>query len=123
MTSGPTTLRTETRELAALVDELSKRATVTNPLELVLDWQGLERRIFACLRRIEREAPSSLPEPRDLERLRNLAWEVGVSIELHSVHSRALATLAAELAKRAARLAARRGLKPPSPRASFAARR
>ncbi len=111
MTPGCSEPRAESREVAALLAELSKRAATTDPFELVRDWRAIERRVFACLRALERELPGSARDLADIERLRNLAWEVGVSIELHAVHSRALSTLAEQLGRRGLAAGASRPVK------------
>lgn len=92
----------EAREIVALLQELSGRAHLA-PAELEASWPALERRVVRCLRVLQNESPQDASQAAEIERLRNLAWEVGVSIDLRCLHARALHTLTERLATRVAK--------------------
>lgn len=97
MRSTAVVQESESREVSQLLFGLSRHAASMDPVAVARTWPGVERRVLACLRRLERATPPSESEASGhggYERLRNLAWEVGVSADLHAVHARALSTLA-----------------------------
>jgi hypothetical protein len=99
-------------ELAAALDLLAERAPVADATELVEVWPELEQRV---LDRVSVDAYDNGNTARDsagakhweAERIRNLAWEVGVSVDLHAVHLGALRALANLLRERGQRFAMR----------------
>jgi hypothetical protein len=99
-------------DLARALELLAERAPTMEPTELVRLWPTLELRVLGCLR-LDRhpERGAASPETRLLrleeERLRNLAWEIGVSVDLHAVHVGALRALAKLLGERGQRFASR----------------
>jgi len=92
----------EYAELARALDQLAERAPSIDGGELVALWPGLERRVLLRLRTDKHDAGNTAS---DEQRLRNLAWEIGVSVDLYAVHLGALRTLASLLRERAQRLA------------------
>ena len=85
-----------------LVEKLAADAPYWDPAQLAVVWKDVERRLLPQLREDERrnsslqaqDAPQAEQNQVDYERLRNLAWEVAISIELRCVHVRALSRLA-----------------------------
>ncbi len=78
--------------------------------ELAAYWRDFERRLFAELREAERTLLPHLAHPPDAEqmlaeheRIRNLAWQVAITIDLGCVRVRILRQLGALLRERAAR--------------------
>lgn len=78
--------------------------------ELATYWRDFERRLLAELREEESTLLPLLANPPDNEqmlaeheRIRNLAWEVGLTADLGCVHVRAIRKLGALLRERAAR--------------------
>jgi len=100
----------EYAELAVALDELADRAAELDAVELATRWPELESRLLARVDADERsprsaadefESPLESPLARsEGERIRNLAWEVGVSVDLHAAHLNALRTLAQLLRER-----------------------
>lgn len=92
-------------ELLRALDAFSTRAANSDGSELIALWPRLERRILSRLRD---DAPSATPldgsPTLEQHRIRNLAWEVGVSVDLRAVHLRALETLARLVRERAERI-------------------
>jgi hypothetical protein len=105
--------KAEYGDLARALDQLAEQAPTMAPTELVEFWPGLESRVLACLRADEGADPArgagaeSRLRPSDDERLRNLAWEIGVSVDLHAVHLGAMRALAKVLRERSQRLGSR----------------
>jgi hypothetical protein len=95
----------EFSDVARQLTQFAERAAFSEARELLGSWPGLERRLLACLRSEMPEIPKKLPAV-EAERLRNLAWEVGVSVDMHAVHLRALAMLARLFGEHVARLSA-----------------
>ncbi|HKO50596.1 MAG TPA: hypothetical protein VJV79_22890 [Polyangiaceae bacterium] len=96
---------TESSELVRALDELAERAPTIDPTELAALWPELERRVLLRMR-ADRPFEGSLKAPQlqaEEQRLRNLAWEVGVSVDLHAVHLGAIRTLATLLRERSQR--------------------
>ena len=91
-------------ELARAVHELAESAPLLEADALVTRWPEIERRVLARVRAEEYEgsAQGGLGEG-----IRNLAWEIGVSVDLHAVHLGALRTLADLLRERGQQLAMR----------------
>lgn len=93
-------------ELLKALDAFSTRAANSDGSELMALWPGLERRLLSRVR--ADEAPSARPleacATSEQHRIRNLAWEVGVSVDLQTVHMRALETLSRLVRERAARI-------------------
>jgi len=96
--------------VVALVEKLAADAPCWDPAQLAVVWKDVERRLLPQLREDERrnsslqaqDAPKAEQSHVDYERMRNLAWEVAISIELRCVHVRALSRLA-ELLKEQSR--------------------
>jgi hypothetical protein len=88
--------------LVAFVDKLAADAPFWDPAKLAVVWKDVERRLLSQLREDERRSRSlqASPPPEaartsvDYERIRDLTWEVAVSIDLGCVHVRALSRLA-----------------------------
>jgi len=88
--------------VVALVEKLAADAPYWDPAQLAAVWKDVERRLLPQLREDERrnkslQAQDAAQAERsrvDYERMRNLAGEVAISIELRCVHVRALARLA-----------------------------
>ena len=88
--------------VVALVEKLAEDAPFWDPKQLALVWRDVERRLLPQLSENERrsralqgqQAPSAEQRQVDYERLRNLAWEIAVSIDVGCVHVRALSKLA-----------------------------
>ena len=96
------------RQAIQFLSGLSEEAPEWSAAELPNSWRSWERALLAQLRDDERQWWLSLPviEPElakkaraEHERIRNLVWEIGVSIDLCCVHVRAIRKLAAVLAK------------------------
>jgi hypothetical protein len=91
------------------LERLADEAPTYSPLELSTSWKNLEGWLLAQLRDDERERLPQLQGLQaaslrtDHERIRNLTWEIAVSIELRCVHVRAIHKLAELLRIRAAR--------------------
>ncbi|HET7545976.1 MAG TPA: hypothetical protein VFK05_39175 [Polyangiaceae bacterium] len=99
----------ERSEVASALDQLLARLPALTDLELVALWPALERKVLAQLR-AEEHSEANLNGPltgSETQRIRNLVWEIGVSVHLQSLHSRALATLAELMHVRAERQDAR----------------
>lgn len=90
----------EYAELSRALDQLVQRASSIDPAELVALWPGVERRVLARVRADRQEQGNTAA---DEQRIRNLAWEIGVSVDLYAVHLGALRTLAKLLHERAQR--------------------
>ena len=88
--------------VVALVEKLAEDAPFWDPAQLALVWKDVERRLLPQLSEDERRSRAlqgqhgRSAEQRlvDYERLRNLAWEIAVSIDVGCVHVRALSKLA-----------------------------
>jgi len=100
-------------ELARALDQLAERAPTMDAAELVALWPGIERRVVVRVCADKRDdgnaadgGESPLP-PSEEQRVRNLAWEVGVSVDLHAVHVGAIRALAKLMRERGQRLARR----------------
>lgn len=87
----------------AILEDLVEDAPFWAPVNLAVFWKDIERRLLAQLRDEERRNlplwksvdPVEAERSRvEYERIRNLAWEVAVSIELGCVHMRALGLIA-----------------------------
>lgn len=78
-------------ELARALDELAQRAPAIDAAELVSLWPKVESRVLARVRADEYEGGALGGVG---ERVRNLAWEIGVSVDLYAVHLGAVRTLA-----------------------------
>jgi hypothetical protein len=99
-TVNPTTGNAE--NVVAFVEKLAADAPYWDPAQLAVVWKEVERRLLPRLRQDERrsgslQASHAPPAERsnvDFERMRNLAWEIAVSIEVGCVHVRALSRLA-----------------------------
>lgn len=95
----------EYRAVVTLLERLCKLAPVEHASALAGLWSGIEPRLLACLRAYERGAAAAthgaavIPE---VECLRNLTWEVSVSLELGSVRLGALRKMAHVFAERIA---------------------
>jgi hypothetical protein len=89
--------------VVAFVEKLALDAPFWDPARLAVVWKDVERRLLAQLREAEARSGSAHAEAGsvDYERIRNLTWEVTVSIDLGCVHVRPLARLA-ELLKQQA---------------------
>lgn len=95
-------------ELASAVAQLAQRAPTIETAELSSLWPWVESLVLDRVHSDETEA-----EPRfgsgsarlraEAQRIRNLAWEVAVSIDLGAVHVNALEALTALLRKRGRR--------------------
>lgn len=102
-------------ELAGDLDKFTERAAITDPAALVQLWPELEQRVLDRVGAdgydADNAAPSAANLPRsEAERIRNLAWEIGVSVDLHALHLgalRALAKLLRERGQRSLRRASR----------------
>lgn len=90
----------EYSELARVLEQLAERAPSIDEAELVSLWPAVERRVLTRVRADRHESTTS-----DEQRIRNLAWEIGVSVDLFAVHVGALRTLANLLRERGQRLA------------------
>ena len=93
-------------ELAQALDQLAERVPSMPPADLVDLWPGVERRVLARIAADEHDANAGRGTleghllQAEEQRIRHLAWEVGVSVEVHAVHLRALRTLATLLHER-----------------------
>ena len=125
-TATPTT-ELEYLELASTVARVAERAPIADPAELIELWPAVEQRVLDRVSAdgTEREhatqerANAPRPDRSDHsdhvqrserlegERIRNLAWEIGVSIDLRAVHLGALGALAKVLRERGQRLGRR----------------
>jgi hypothetical protein len=88
--------------------EQARRAELAWPANLEATWNDLERRLLRGLRAEERAASPAGSDPvRELkaiganERIRNLVWEVSISIQLASPRPGAMLKLAELLRARA----------------------
>ena len=96
-------------ELSRALDQLAERAPTLDPTELVARWPALERRVLARVRadkHVEGNALADREQPEE-QRVRNLAWEIGVSVDLQAVHVGAIRALAKLLSERAQRFGRR----------------
>lgn len=108
----------EYAELAGAIDQLASRAPSIDAGELIALWPWVEGLVLDRVRADEFETQSGGAFDGALlraegQRIRNLAWEIGVSVDLGAVHVNALEALAELLHKRGARFstqAARRRL-------------
>jgi hypothetical protein len=92
-------------ELLKALDAFSTRAVCSDGSELMALWPGLERRLLSRMRADEGSArPLEGSPTSEQHRIRNLAWEVGVSVDLQAVHLRALETLSRLVRERAERV-------------------
>ncbi len=104
----------EYSELARALDQLAERAAAIDAAELIALWPEVERRVLARVRADEHDQGNtnagleSPPLQAEGQRIRNLAWEIGVSVDLRAVHLGALRTLATLLRERGQRFARRR---------------
>ena len=95
----------EYHAVATLLERLCQLAPAEHASALAGLWSAIEPRLLACLRAYERSAAAAtrgaavIPE---VECLRNLTWEVSVSLELGSVRLRALQKMAHVFAERIA---------------------
>lgn len=87
-------------ELASALDQLIARLPALTDLELIALWPGLERRVLALVLADDGSDAAGLAHPEQ-QRVRNLVWEIGVSVDLQAMHVRALETLARLLRARA----------------------
>lgn len=92
-----------------LLEKLADDAPFWDPTHLAIVWRDVERRVLEQLREEERQslASAQAAHPKaaeqagdERERIRNLAWEITVSIDLGRVHVRAISALAALLQAR-----------------------
>ena len=100
----------EYAELASAVDQLASRAPTVDAAELSALWPWVEGLVLDRVRADESEARSGAAFDSALlraegQRIRNLAWEVGVSVDLGAVHVSALEALAELLRRRGSRFA------------------
>ncbi|HEX2672536.1 MAG TPA: hypothetical protein VHM25_16755 [Polyangiaceae bacterium] len=100
----------EYAELASAVDQLASRAASIDSGELIAMWPWVEGLVLDRVRADESEAQSGAAFDSALlraegQRIRNLAWEIGVSVDLGAVHVSALEALAEVLRKRGLRFA------------------
>ncbi len=98
-------------ELARTLDQLAERAPALDAGKLIALWPGVERRLVARARADEHDATIGLEGPllqAEGQRIRNLVWEIGVSVDLRAVHLGALRTLATLLRERDQRCGRRR---------------
>ncbi|HYP98698.1 MAG TPA: hypothetical protein VER96_08490 [Polyangiaceae bacterium] len=98
----------EYAELAGAVEQLAQRAPTIGVTELIALWPWVEGLMLDRVRADEAEAPSGGGFDDALlraegQRIRNLAWEIGVSVDLGDVHVSALESLAELLRKRGSR--------------------
>lgn len=97
----------EYAELAGAIDQLAQRAPNADAAELIALWPWVEGLLLDRVRADESEARERGLETELLraegQRIRNLAWEIGVSIDLGAVHAGALDALAELLRKRGRR--------------------
>lgn len=93
-------------DLLQALEAFSTSAASSDGSELIALWPRLERRLLSRVRADEVPAASPLDGSPTTEphRIRNLAWEVGVSVDLRAVHLRALETLARLVRERAERI-------------------
>ena len=96
----------EHAELSRALDQLAERAPTLDSAELVALWPEVEARVLARISADEHRHESPLVHAES-ERIRNLAWEIGVSVDLHAVHLGALQKLADLLRERGQRLGRR----------------
>jgi hypothetical protein len=96
----------EHAELSRALDQLAERASALDSAQLVSLWPELEARVLARVSADEHRHETPLLHAES-ERIRNLAWEIGVSVDLHAVHLGALRTLADLLRERGQRLGRR----------------
>jgi len=82
--------------VVAFVERLALDAPFWDPARLAVVWKDVERRLLRQLREDEARSGSAQAQPGrvDYERIRNLTWEVTLSIDLGCVHVRALSLLA-----------------------------
>ena len=92
----------EYAELSQALEQLAERAPAIDAAELVRLWPGVESRVLSRLSADEHKEESPLLQS-EAQRIRNLAWEVGVSVDLYAVHLGALRTLADLLRQRGQR--------------------
>ena len=101
----------ERSDLPLTLDLLAERAPSIDAAKLVDLWPAVEERVLAVVGEgPEATTASAGGTPlllSDEERIRNLAWEVGVSVDLHAVHVGAIRALAALLRERDQRSAKR----------------
>jgi len=93
-------------ELAGAVDQLVRRASNIDAAELIALWPWVEGLVLDRVRADEAEAAGGFDSAllrAEGQRIRNLAWEVGVSVDLGAVHVAALEALAELLRKRGRR--------------------
>jgi hypothetical protein len=98
----------EYAELAGAVDQLALRAPTVGAAELIALWPWVEGLVLDRVRADEAEAPTgggfdAALSSAEGQRIRNLAWEIGVLVDLGAVHVSALEALAEVLRKRGSR--------------------
>lgn len=81
----------EAREVTWLLSRLAEGVAGMNPSEFLGIWRTLEPRVLGCLRSCEAEEGAVTG---NLERLRNLTWEVAVTADIEALHCAALTRLA-----------------------------
>jgi len=100
----------EYAELAGAVDQLASRAPTIDAGELIALWPWVEGLVLDRVSADEAEVRSGAAFDSALsraegQRIRNLAWEIGVSVDLGAVHVSALEALADLLRRRGSRFA------------------
>lgn len=97
----------EYSELASAVDQLTQRAPTIGAEELSSLWPWVENqvldRVHADETEAERRGFGGAKLRAEGQCIRNLAWEVAVSIDLGAVHLKALEALTEALRKRGRR--------------------
>jgi hypothetical protein len=105
----PSQASEECLELAQFLEQLAERAATNDSAELAALWPGVEDRVLSCVRADARGnanaavGPATSRPQAEEQRLRNLAWEVAVSIDLGAVHVGAIRGLAGLLRERGQR--------------------
>ena len=98
----------EYAELAGAVDQLARRAPTIGSGELIALWPWVEGLVLDRVRADESDVQGGAAFDSALfraegQRIRNLAWEIGVSVDLGAVHVSALEALAEVLRRRGSR--------------------
>lgn len=110
-------------ELAGAIDQLALRAPAIGAGELIALWPWVEGLVLDRVRADEAEAERDSAVDSALlraegQRIRNLAWEIGVSVDLSAVHVGALAALGELLRKRGSRFSRQAAARRPAARMS-----
>lgn len=117
----------EYAELAGAVDQLALRAPTIDATELIALWPWVEGLMLDRVRADETELEAgggfdSALLRAEGQRIRNLAWEIGVSVDLGAVHRPALEALADLLRKRGARFGRQAAIRQSVARAAIRSR-